>query len=135
MVVKPSPDFVWISADYADTNAYIRLDTQLRFYFSLGAKTKIGERGKSMFPLNIGYDKANKRLIIAKPGVTRPTGVVEHRVDKRGYASARPFLRSLGFSEADLPLTFKFIGKDYHVQGSYAFELTDDERAGGDGGL
>lgn len=124
-----NPKFTWISAGINDF-AYITIDNQLRLYFNVQARKMIGADR-----VVIGYDFANKRLIVGNPEVVRPTNVRPHKLNKRGYASARPLVRKLMLPEESLPLRFEYVGKDYTVDGSLAFEMVGDPWAGGDGGL
>lgn len=124
-----SSDFTWVSAGINDF-AYITIDNQLRLYFNVQARKMIGADR-----VVIGYDFANKRLIVGNPEVVRPTNVRPHKLNKRGYASARPLVRKLMLPEESLPLRFEYVGKDYTVDGSLAFEMVGDPWVGGDGGL
>ena len=129
-ISKPDANtFVWITSEPV-TSAFITVDRQRRLYFN----TKAREILESDYVM-LGYDHANKRIIVGKPDIVRPTNVKPHRLDNRGYTSARPFLRALGLTIEDLPLRYNYAGRDYTVKGAYAFELVGDDKAGEDGGL
>lgn len=128
-VVADKSDFNWISAEIIAV-PFITVDRQLRLYFSSQARKIV----RSNYVM-LGYDHANKRIVVGNPEVVRPTNVEPHKLDKRGYTSARPFIRALGLTEADLPLRYEYVGKDYTIDGAFAFELVDDPQAGGDGRL
>lgn len=114
----------WITGEVAGNEPYAIIDKHLRIYFSSTAQDLIDLDRSKRF-IHLGYDKANKRLIVASASVVRPVNVKPHRVDKRGYTSARPFIRQLGINESELPLKYDYIGKDYtdYPQGSFAFQL------------
>lgn len=128
-------EFIWISSENPDQKAFIAVDKQLRLYFNRAAKNMIGDKTYIRPHVYLGYDFANKRITVGVPGVVRPVNVESHRLDKRGYTSARPFIKSVGLSEADLPLRYEYVGKDHNIDGAHAFELINDDRAGGDGRL
>mgnify|MGYP001309528507 CR=1 FL=1 len=130
-VKEKTEEISWVSSEIVP-EVFVTVDKYQRIYFNKQAMELIGitERNREIF---IGYDFANKRMIVANPNVVRPTNVIPHRVDKRGYTSARPFLRQLSLSESDLPLRYKYIGKDYTVKGAFAFAMYGDK--GADGGL
>src|SRR5690625_1783756 len=119
---------VWISSDVRKV-PFITVDKQLRIYFNTEAQELIGAR-----EVVIGYDHANKRMIIGNPRYVRPVNVKPHRIDRRGYTSARPFLRELGISELTEPLKYEYVGKDHTVDGALAFQRIGDDKAGRDGG-
>lgn len=122
--------FNWITSEHPDLTAFIAVDRQLRLYFNRTAQKLV--RSKAV---QIGYDFANKRLVVANPEIVRPVNVKPHKIDARGYSSARAFIRALGLSEKDLPLRYTYLGKDYtdYPKGSYTFGLDGDP--GGDGAL
>ena len=122
--------FEWISND-GDSAAFIAIDNQRRFYLSAGTRALLDNPAALIF----GYDKVNKRLVVAKPDVVRAVNVRPYPFDKRWYASARNFVKQAGISESSLPLRFYYVGKDYGdtPAGSYAFELGDYDAP--DGGL
>ncbi len=126
---KQSESFRWITSDPVK-EPFISVDVQRRLYFNAQARELIGSN-----TVQIGYDFANKRIIVAAANVVRPANVKPHKIDQRGYTSARSFLSSVGLSEADLPVRYEYVGKDYTVDGAHAFQLTDDPEAGGDGSL
>lgn len=125
---KSANNLVWISSDVRKV-PFITVDKQLRIYFNTEAQELVGAR-----EVVIGYDHANKRMIVGNPSYVRPVNVKPHRIDRRGYTSARPFLRELGLDESVLPLKYEYVGKDYTIDGSHAFQLIGDDRAGEDGG-
>ena len=129
MTNETKSEITWINSDVTKT-PFISVDTQLRLYFNAQARELI--RSNSVM---LGYDHANKRIIVGSSEIIRPANVKPHRLDKRGYTSARPFIKALGIPESALPLRYEYVGKDYAVSGSHAFELTDDPMAGGDGRL
>lgn len=130
MANKSQPSgMTWITADLPK-KPFVTVDKQLRIYFSAEARDMVGAN-----EVMLGYDHANKRIIIGNPTIVRPANVKPHRLDTRGYTSARPFLRTLGLTRNDLPLRYEYVGKDYTVDGAHSFELTGDPKAGGDGRL
>lgn len=122
-------NITWITADLVK-NPFVSVDTQLRLYFSAEARNLL-----KADEVMIAYDHTNKRIIVGNPAYVRPANVKPHKLDRRGYASARPFVRTLGLTASDLPLRFEYVGKDYTVDGAEAFELADDPKAGRDGRL
>lgn len=127
---QPKSQITWISSSVT-TDPFITVDNQRRIYFSSQAIGLLDGTNEVM----IAYDHANKRLIIGDPRIVRPANVKPHRIDSRNYASARPLINSLGLSQNDLPLRYTYVGKDYTVDGAHAFELMNDDKAGGDGRL
>lgn len=121
--------FKWITSEHPDLTAFIAVDKQLRLYFNVGAQNKL----KKTREVYVGYDYANRRLIVADPEIVRPANVKPHRIDKRGYASARPFIRAVGLHMRDLPVRYTYLGKDHSVNGAHVFGL--DGEAGEDGAL
>lgn len=127
---KDTQEFTWITSELP-ADLFLTVDKFRRIYFSTDARNLIGvEYSREIF---LGYDFANKRMIVANPNTVRPTNVKPHKIDRRGYASARQFVKTLEISKRDLPLRFRYIGKDYTVRGAYAFEMFGTE--GEDGGL
>lgn len=123
-------EFTWITSELP-AELFLTVDKFRRIYFSADARNLIGvEHSREIF---LGYDFANKRMIVANPNTVRPANVKPHRIDKRGYASARPFVKALRLDKRDLPLRFRYIGKDYTIRGAYAFAMHGAE--GEDGGL
>jgi len=122
----------WITSITPRNEPYVVIDKHLRIYFSITSQELLGLNRGSRF-VHLGYDHANKRLIIAPANVVRPANVKPHRVDKRGYTSARPFIRQLGINESELPLKYDYIGKDYtdYPQGSFAFQLENYDKDDG----
>ncbi|SET42251.1 hypothetical protein SAMN05216389_11113 [Oceanobacillus limi] len=128
---KQSESFRWITSE-PDRDPFISVDAQRRLYFNAKARSLVGSD-----TVQIGYDIANKRIIVGAADVVRPANVKPHKIDKRGYASARPLINSVGLSDADLPLRYNYVGRDFseYPDGAYAFQLMDDARAGEDGSL
>ena len=129
---KAPEGFRWISNE-SSAGAYITVDNQLRLYLSTGTREllRLGPSGKENgipSKLIIGYDSVNKRLVVAKPEIVRATDVKPFNFDKRSYSSARVFVRELNISEADLPLRYNYVGKEYgeYPDGSFCFELSED---------
>lgn len=120
--------FRWISNDsHGAGAAYVTIDKNQRLYLSSGARDALKLPPNTPARLIVGYDAANKRLVIAKPEVVRAADVKPFKFDKRSYSSARNFLRKAGVQLADLPKRYVLIGKEYaaYAEGSYAFELDD----------
>lgn len=132
-------DFKWITSENPKEFAYIAVDTQLRLYFNAATRQLLGIKPirESTVPVNIGYDFANKRLVVADPNIVRPVNVKPHRIDKRGYSSARPFIKAVGLHKQDLPLRYIYLGKDYgggmYPKGSFVFGVEGE--VGEDGAL
>lgn len=114
--------FRWITNGPAP---YITVDALKRLYLSSGCASELGL--KPPLPLFVGYDAVNKRLIVAKPNVVKAVNVRPFMFDKRRYASARAFIRTLQIADADLPQRYEYIGRDYseYPQGSHVFQLSD----------
>lgn len=133
------PSFKWINNTNPNILPYITVDIQKRLFFSKASLKLLNANPKrtGLVPVNIGYDFANKRLVIADPNVVRPANVKPHHIDKRSYTSARPFIREVGLDKNDLPIRFIYLGKDYggglYPNGSHVFGLNGE--FGGDGGL
>ncbi len=118
------PNFEWISNDDAP---FLTVDNQRRIYFNSGSRTLLGVEPYQRWI--VGYDQANKRLILAKPDVVKAVNVAPFSVDKRYYMSARKFVSKLGI-EDELPLNFRYVAhvtsaKDAYPAGSYIFEAED----------
>lgn len=111
----------WISSKPASSE-YITIDNQQRLYLSRGAEALIGVACPAS--LYVGYDKVNRRIIVAKPGIVRPTDVLPFNFDKRRYAHAKQFVRTIGNDPADLPMRYEYVGKDHAIKGAHAFQLT-----------
>jgi len=124
---KAPEGFRWISNE-SSNGAYITVDNQLRLYLSTGTRELLRLGAKMPAKLIIGYDAVNKRLVVAKPEVVRATDVKPFNFEKRSYSSARVFVREIGVSEADLPLRYNYVGKEYgeYPEGSFCFELSED---------
>lgn len=122
--------FKWITSENPESYMFIAVDERLRIYFNKATRKELGARR-----VVIGYDHANKRIIIAKPDVVRAINVKPHNIDKRGYASARSFVRSTGITKKDLPQRYEYLGQEYSMYpaGAYVFGLRYD--TGEDGGL
>lgn len=122
--------FQWISND---DMPFLTVDNQRRIYFNSGTRTLLGVKPHQAWL--IGFDPANKRLILGKPGIVRPVNIVPFNVDKRYYMSARKFVDKLGLSPSDLPMNFRFVehitaSKGAYPAGTYVFEA---EGGGADG--
>lgn len=115
--------FQWISADSAEP--YITIDNQQRLYLSAGARKTIGVDTRSR--IIVGYDKANKRVVIAKPEVVRVPNIRPFLLDKKAYCSARAIVQAIDFDYEDLPLRFAYVGRDFseYDVGSYAFQRVE----------
>src|SRR5699024_6350712 len=122
----------WITSITPRNEPYVVIDKHLRIYFSITSQELLGLNRGSRF-VHLGYDHANKRVIIAPVNVVRPDNVTHHRAVKRGYTSARPIIRQLGINESELPLKYDYIGKDYtdYPQGSFAFQLENYDKDDG----
>jgi hypothetical protein len=118
--------FEWISNEPISSIPYISLDSQDRLYLSVGAVKQLGI--KLPAPMMIGYDKVNKRLIMAKPDLVRAVNTKPFKFGKDQYAHARAVVEHIeadGFTER--PLRFIYVGKDFtdadYPDGSFAFQL------------
>lgn len=100
----------------------ITIDNQRRIYISTEARKLIGLT--SPFRLIVAFDKANQRVVVAKPEIVRAPNAVPFQFDKRHYAHAKRMVRELGFTDAELPLRFEYIGRDYseYPEGSFSFQ-------------
>ena len=100
----------------------ITIDNQRRIYISTEARKLLGLNAPG-FRLIFAFDKANQRIVVAKPEVVRAPDVMPFTFDKRNYAHAKRMVRDMGYSDAELPLKFEFVGKDYadYPDGAYAF--------------
>ncbi|MBS4195348.1 hypothetical protein [Lederbergia citri] len=122
-----APSFEWISN--VDDQPFLTVDNQRRIYFNAGTRTLLGVTPHQSWL--IGYDPANKRLILAKPEIVRAANIAPFNVDKRFYMSARKFVDKLGLDANDLPINFRFIehitaAKGAYPAGSYVFEAELD---------
>ncbi|MEY8188634.1 hypothetical protein AB4X15_03025 [Peribacillus simplex] len=125
MSKKEPSSFAWVSYTTELDNVYITVDAHKRLYLSSAVPKKLGL--KTPISLYIGYDHANKRLVVAKPEVVKAVDVKPHRFDKRRYCSAKAFIRSLAIEDSELPLRFAYAGKDFseYPAGAFVFQLTD----------
>ena len=73
--------FEWISNDEAP---FLTVDNQRRIYFNAGARTLLGVKPYQRWL--VGYDPANRRLILAKPEIVNAVNVVPFKI---GRASCR----------------------------------------------
>ena len=124
--------FHWITSEHPELTAFIAVDKQLRLYFNRTSQKLVGGVGAQV---QVGYDFANRRLVVAPADIVRPANVRPHRLDKRGYTSARPFIRALGLTIGELPIKYTYLGKDYtdYPAGAFVFGLNGE--AGEDGAL
>lgn len=127
--------FEWISNESREGAAYVTLDSQKRLYMSEGAVKKLGlTLPASML---IGYDKVNKRFIIAKPELVRAVNTKPFKFNKDQYAHARAVVKHIEVDESELPLRYYYVGKDFtdagYPDGAYVFELADFDAP--DGGI
>lgn len=99
----------------------ISIDSQRRIYLSTEARKLVGVAYP--FRLVVGFDKANQRIVVAKPDIVRVPDVQSFKFDKKHYAHAKRMVRELGFTDAELPLKFEYVGRDYseYPEGAYAF--------------
>lgn len=116
--------FEWISNVDANT-PFLTVDSQRRIYFNSGTQALLGVKPHQRWL--VGYDPANKRLILAKPDIVKAVNVAPFSVDKRFYMSARKFVDKTGMTAADLPLNFYFVehvtaANGSYPAGSYVFE-------------
>jgi len=123
----------WVSFELP-REPFISIDTQLRLYVNSDAQKLLGSR-----ELSLGYDHLYKRLIAVpmKKGKEIMYRIRPHRLDSRGYTSARPFVKKAGFSEKDLPLRYIYLGSDYadgdrYPKGSFVFGLSMIEQEDGE---
>jgi hypothetical protein len=127
--------FEWISNESSVGDAYITLDSQDRLYMSAGAVKKLNLTLPA--PMLIGYDKVNKRLIIAKPELVRAVNTKPFKFNKDQYAHAKAVVRPIGAENAKRPLHYYYVGKDYtdsgYPDGAHVFELKDFDAP--DGGI
>src|SRR5699024_1421534 len=116
----------WVTSITPRNEPYVVIDKHLRIYFSITTQELLGLNQGKRF-VHLGYDPANKRIIVAAANTVRPANVKPHRIDDRGYTSARPFVRQTGIKESELPLKYDYVGKDDtdYPQGSFAFQLED----------
>ncbi|MBX6362005.1 MAG: hypothetical protein IRZ03_18265 [Acidobacterium ailaaui] len=117
--------FEWISSEPTSSTPYISIDSQRRFYISQTAAELIGIKSWPA-QLYIGYDHVNKRIVVGKPGVVRPTDVKPYRFNDRHNASARPFIAKAKIDINELPQRYIYVGRDHSVDvpdGAFAFEL------------
>ncbi|MEK3887274.1 hypothetical protein [Bacillus sp. FSL K6-3431] len=116
--------FEWISN--VDANApFLTVDSQRRIYFNSGTRALLGVEAHQRWL--IGFDPANKRLILAKPDIVKAVNVAPFSVDKRFYMSARKFVDKLGLESSDLPMNFRFVehvtvANGAYPSGSYVFQ-------------
>lgn len=118
--------FKWISSDESTGRPFITLDSQKRLNLNASACELIGVPKDGDFRLMVGYDKVNKRIILAKPEVVRVTDIKPFKFDKRRYASGKPVLSATAITPDELPLRYYFRGRDYAVvDGAFVFQLED----------
>jgi hypothetical protein len=119
--------FEWISARSSNT-AYVTVDKQQRLYLSADAAKLIDIRSwpEKLF---VGYDKANKRMVIGKATIVKVPDVEPFKFDARRYAYAKPFVKDLALSASDLPLRYEYVGDDLTgidiPKGTRLFQLAD----------
>jgi hypothetical protein len=127
--------FEWISARSSNT-AYVTVDKQQRLYLSSDS-VKLLQINEYPAQLFVGYDKANKRMVVGKAGIVRVPDVEPFKFDNRRYAYAKPFVRDIGLTKANLPLRYEYVGDDLAgvdiPRGTKLFQLVahvaeDDER-------
>lgn len=100
----------------------ITIDSYRRISLSTDARKLLGLTYP--YRLVIAFDKANQRIVVAKPEIVRVPDVQPFSFDKRHYAHAKRMVREMGFSDAELPLRFEFVGKDYaeYPDGAFSFQ-------------
>lgn len=126
-MVKESVKTVqWLSSEVETSTPFITLDSQLRMYFNAGTRKLIGDTKR----VQVGYDFDNKRILIADAQFIRPVNVKPHKIDARGYASARAIIDTIALKEADLPKKYQYVGKDFadveYPEGVLAFEEVEE---------
>lgn len=118
----------WVSAE-PPRGEYLTLDSQQRIYLSSGTCALLNVSKDGQFPLYIGHDHDNRRIVIARTDVVRLTNVRPFHFDKRRYTYARAFVQGAAIAPADLPLRYEYAGKDYAdaPTGSFIFELDEGQ--------
>lgn len=113
----------WLSSEVERSSPFITLDTQQRMYFNAGTRKLLQGTDR----VQVGYDFDNKRILIADAKSIRPVNVKPHKIDGRGYTSARAILDTIAIDESELPLKYKYVGKDFsdteYPEGVLAFQF------------
>ncbi|WP_042399293.1 hypothetical protein [Geomicrobium sp. JCM 19037] len=114
----------WISAEPA-RGATITIDSARRITISAGATEVLNVSKDGQFALYVGYDSVNKRIALAKPDVVRQAELRPYNFDRRRYAYAKKLTQEIGIADADLPLRYEYIGRDYSgdPKGVHSFGL------------
>lgn len=120
-----SRQFEWLSND---APPFLTVDNQRRIYVNSGCRNLLGIMPYQQWL--VGYDYANKRLILAKDELVNAVNVVPFKVDKKYYIHAKKLTNKLGLGASELPIKFRFLvrvtsGKDVYPAGSYVFEAED----------
>jgi len=124
--------FEWIS-NVDPTTPFLTVDSQRRIYFNSGTRALLGVKAGQRWL--IGFDPANKRLLLAKPDVVKAVNVAPFSVDKRFYMSARKFVEKLGLTPFDLPMNFHYVEQITVANGAYpaGVHVFQAEDGGADG--
>lgn len=115
-----SSAFEWISNE--STEPFVSLDKQKRLYISARAR-KVMQLSALEPRVIVGYDAANRRLVIAKPDIVRAAGITPFKIDKKSYCSAKPIIEKINVADSDLPIRYFYVGRDFaeYAEGAFAF--------------
>lgn len=114
---------------YANSGAragaqFLATDAFGRLRMSAGLVEKLSVRGEAC-SLYLAFDKANKRIMLGKPGVVKPTDARPVKFDRtRHYAQVRPF-----FLHNQIPLNRARYVDDGEWNGWMTFRREDFEAA------
>lgn len=110
--------FVFFDAGAGSDKPFVAVDKFGRLMLSRAARELLGcvDIPAKFY---VGYDKANKRIALAKPDVVKLPDTQPASFDKRGYARIKPFLRDMHIAH-DETQRYYYVGM---VDGAYAFAL------------
>lgn len=115
----------WISnqAEMRNTNA-VSIDVYHRLNILKTPRKTLNIPDNELFQLIVGFDKVNKRIVLAKPDVVRVPNVRPYKFSRRATAKVSNFVKEAGLEDR-LPVRFNYVGKDFseYPQGAHAFQL------------
>lgn len=120
---------VWSGGGTRGNAPYVATDRFGRLRLSSATVAMFSAKGE-VLRCYIGWDAANKRIALGKPGIVRPTDAVTLAFDKgRHYANIKAFM-----ARHQLPLEARRFEYDGDYAGWRMFKLRDYDAPDGRGG-
>lgn len=118
-------NFEWISN--ISKEPYVSIDAMKRLYISKPAR-ELADLPDGEFSLMIGFDHANKRIVLGKPEHVKPANNRPFYFDRRSYSKVTRFVDVARINDI-LPVRFYYSGKDFSdlPRGTHVFTLVGYE--------